>query len=75
MFSIARDTDGKLFETTAAKLPWKNNYCDLKGFDGENFRNYLIVGTPTLFIIDKKGVIVAQLSNSDDFETWMKKLN
>jgi len=38
-------------------LQWADKLCDYKGFDGDNFRNYGIVGTPTYILIDKERII------------------
>lgn len=40
-----------MFDTYAAKLPWKSNYCDFKGFAGKIFLNYGIMGTPTFHML------------------------
>ncbi|MEI7489657.1 MAG: thioredoxin family protein, partial [Chryseobacterium sp.] len=58
IISISSDLDEKVFKNKAKDLPWKDNYCDYKGIKGINFKNYGIVGTPTLFLIDKNGKIV-----------------
>jgi peroxiredoxin len=55
--SVAADTEPRLFESVAQTLPWKKKFCDYKGLSGENFTNYSIIGTPTIFLIDSKGII------------------
>ncbi|MCL1932493.1 MAG: redoxin domain-containing protein [Candidatus Azobacteroides sp.] len=57
VISIAADTDKNLFAETAQAIVWKDNYCDFKGFDGKNFVNYGVVGTPTIILIDKDGIV------------------
>ncbi|MCL2649957.1 MAG: hypothetical protein FWD60_13320, partial [Candidatus Azobacteroides sp.] len=57
IFSIAADMDKDLFEYTAQKIPWQDNYCDFKGFDSVNFVNYGIFGTPTFILIDHEGIV------------------
>ena len=57
IISIAADADKYVFEDTASKLPWTDKFCDFKGFDGENFKNYGIVGTPTFVLTDKEGIV------------------
>ena len=57
VISIAADMDKNVFEETAAKLPWADKLCDFKGFDGDNFKNYGIVGTPTYILTDKEGIV------------------
>jgi thiol-disulfide isomerase/thioredoxin len=58
--SIAADRDEQIFERRATTFPWPDKLCDYKGFSGENFINYRIIGTPTIFIIDKKGYITGR---------------
>ncbi len=57
VISIAADSDQTIFENTSRNFPWPTKLCDLQGFEGENFKNYGIMGTPTFFLIDEKGVI------------------
>ncbi|GHT68616.1 hypothetical protein AGMMS50239_34060 [Bacteroidia bacterium] len=60
VISIAADRDEDTFRRNADLFPWADKYCDFKGFDGENFKNYGIVGTPTIFVVDKEGVIIGK---------------
>jgi hypothetical protein len=60
VISIASDTDRQIFETGSATFPWQARLCDLKGFAGENFKNYGVMGTPTIFEIDEAGLIVGR---------------
>ncbi|MDR2005371.1 MAG: hypothetical protein LBQ74_20295 [Prevotella sp.] len=57
IISIAADADRGVFVETATGFPWADKLCDFKGFDGENFRNYGIVGTPTYILTDKDGIV------------------
>lgn len=58
--SISSDTDERIFRNTSEQFPWKEKYCDLLGFDGEDFKNYGVIGTPTIFIIDRDGIILGR---------------
>ena len=51
--SIAADTDKDIFENTANNFPWLYKYCDLKGFQGDDFRNFGVIGTPTFYVVDE----------------------
>jgi hypothetical protein len=62
IISLAADVNKDLFEETAQKIAWKDNYCDFKGFDGENFVNYGVVGTPTFILIDNEGIVRGRYS-------------
>jgi len=55
--SISADVDRYVFEETAEGLPWADKLCDFNGFDGDNFKNYGIVGTPTFILTDKEGIV------------------
>jgi len=57
VISIAADTDKDVFADTASGLPWSDKLCDFKGFDGVNFKNYGVVGTPTFILIDQEGIL------------------
>ncbi|MBF0575984.1 TlpA family protein disulfide reductase [Dysgonomonas sp. GY617] len=57
IISISADVDKDTYEGTAQSLPWSDKYCDLQGFDGVNFRNYGIIGTPTLILTDADGIV------------------
>ena len=57
VISIAADNDLDIFQSSAETFPWKAKYCDGEGMEGKDFQNYGVVGTPTLYIIDKKGII------------------
>ncbi|GHT84367.1 hypothetical protein FACS18947_1710 [Bacteroidia bacterium] len=57
VISIAADMDRDVFAETATGLPWTDKLCDFKGFDGDNFRNYGIVGTPTFILTDGEGIV------------------
>ncbi|MCC8146410.1 MAG: thioredoxin family protein [Bacteroidales bacterium] len=57
VISISANANKGLFEFTSKNFPWKNKLCDFNSFDGENFVNYGIIGTPTIIHINEKGII------------------
>ncbi|GHV45370.1 hypothetical protein FACS1894180_7820 [Bacteroidia bacterium] len=67
IISIAADVDKNLFAQTAQKITWRDNYCDFKGFEGENFVNYGVVGTPTLVLLDKDGIVRGRYAKVSEF--------
>jgi hypothetical protein len=73
VISIAADRDEGTFRRNADLFPWADKYCDFKGFDGENFKNYGIIGTPTIFVVDKEGVITGKYAKMDEIVTWNKE--
>jgi hypothetical protein len=50
------------------------NYCDLKGMNGTNFKNYAITGKPTMYILDSKGSILKKIATIEQLLTWSEKL-
>ncbi len=62
VITISSDIDEGAFKSLSRNFPWKDIYCDFKGFDGVNFKNYAVVGTPTIYLIGKSGKIEANLA-------------
>ncbi|MDR0873499.1 MAG: redoxin domain-containing protein [Prevotellaceae bacterium] len=70
IISIAADTQQGNYLNAAAAFPWAKDdrLCDYKGFSGENFKNYGIIGTPTIFQLDKTGKILGKFAKMEDIE-------
>ncbi|MBK5722283.1 redoxin domain-containing protein [Dysgonomonas sp. Marseille-P4677] len=68
VISLSSDVDKALFEHYAEKLPWKTKYCDLKGFVGKDFSNYGIMGTPTFYLLDEKGIVQGRYARIEDIK-------
>jgi peroxiredoxin len=66
VLSIASDRNKNIYEEMANTFPWPDKLCDFEGFEGKNFRNYGILGTPTLYVIDKKGNVVGRYAKLID---------
>jgi thiol-disulfide isomerase/thioredoxin len=58
--AMSADRDRLLFENIAAAHPWPDKYCDGLGMEGPNFSRYAVAGTPTLFLLDTEGKILAR---------------
>jgi thiol-disulfide isomerase/thioredoxin len=63
VIAMSADRDRLLFENIAATHPWPDKYCDVRGLDSQNFIRYAVAGTPTIFLLDSKGRIIARESN------------
>jgi thiol-disulfide isomerase/thioredoxin len=63
LISISADTDYQVFENTANGHPWEDKYCNERGFAGPNFKRYGVVGTPTMFLLDKQGQILLRTAD------------
>lgn len=74
--AYAADTNQEDFNFTKETLAWKDNtFCDFKGMKGVNFTNYGVLGTPTMFIINKQGVIVKKIGNVKALLDWSKTVS
>lgn len=73
IISIAGDTDQETYKTTATTFPWANKYCDAKGMNGINFKNYAVIGTPTMFLLNSKGIITNKPLTVEELMEWMDK--
>jgi hypothetical protein len=58
VIAISSDTTDQGFEKKLKYHQWPDNYCDYKGITGDNFKNYGVLGVPTLFLLDKEGMII-----------------
>jgi len=70
--SIAADYDKDIFENTSRNFPWSTKLCDFKGFTGDNFNNYGIIGTPTFYMIDDQGIIQGKYAGLEEFLNILK---
>lgn len=60
LISIAADKEIPTYEKNASDFQWENKLCDYQGFDGQNFKNYGVIGTPTFIVIDENGKITGR---------------
>jgi thiol-disulfide isomerase/thioredoxin len=72
VIAIASDQNEQVFKNTSANFPWQRTFCDLHGKDGQNFKNYAVIGTPTMLLIDKAGKIEAKLATMQDILNLIK---
>ncbi|MDR0733565.1 MAG: thioredoxin family protein [Dysgonamonadaceae bacterium] len=68
VISISTDESREVFEYHSKDYPWADKWCDFKGFNGENIKNYGIVGTPTIYLIDENGIILDRQSRIQDIK-------
>lgn len=55
--SISSDVNESIFRKASDGLPWPDKLCDLKGLESENFKQYGVSATPTIYLINEKGVV------------------
>lgn len=75
IISIAADEDQHVFEYHSNTFPWHNKLCDLKGFNGENFKNYGVAATPTIYLIDNNGIIKGKYAKFEEIEKELTMKN
>lgn len=73
IITIAADTETKVFNDTSLKHPWKDKYCDFVGTNGVNFKNYAVIGTPTMYVLDSKGNIYSKMATISDVLSFVNK--
>jgi hypothetical protein len=66
VIAISADKTEQGFEKKLAYHQWPDNYCDFSGMKGENFTNYGVLGVPTLFLLDRAGVVVGKTAMVDE---------
>jgi peroxiredoxin len=71
IISIAGDTDQSTFEKSASTFPWSDKYRDTEGMKGVNFVNYGVIGTPTMYVINKEGSIVKKTASFSEVLDWI----
>jgi predicted DCC family thiol-disulfide oxidoreductase YuxK len=64
--SIAADRDQQVFESTSESFPWKAKYCNYRGFEGDDFKNFGVIGTPTFYLINEKGILQGRFARMED---------
>ncbi|GHU74046.1 hypothetical protein FACS189413_18750 [Bacteroidia bacterium] len=57
VISISADSNEAVFKYHSQNFPWPDQHCDFQGFEGDIFKTYGVVATPTIYVIDKKGQI------------------
>lgn len=71
IITLAADIEQQTYQTIAAQFPWKDKYCNFDGITGTNFKNYGVLGTPTIFLLDSKGVIIEKIATVEQLMAWI----
>jgi peroxiredoxin len=58
VIAISADETEQAFEKKLPYHQWPDNYCDFTGMDGVNFKNYTVLGVPTLYLLDQEGIVL-----------------
>ncbi|MEZ0184721.1 peroxiredoxin family protein [Flavobacterium oncorhynchi] len=75
IITLSADKDETVYTRTIGEFPWSDNYCDFEGIKGVNFKNYGVLGTPTMFLLDGKGIIIKKIALIKELVTWSETLN
>lgn len=73
VIAISGDVSEQGFEKKQRYHQWPDNYCDFTGMDGNNFRNYAVMGIPTLYLLDNKGVVLKKSAMADEIVDQVKE--
>lgn len=66
--ALSSDGNEQVFKQKSATFPWVDTLCDYKGFAGPNFTKYGIMGTPTMFLIDKDMKVLGRYAKVEDIK-------
>jgi alkyl hydroperoxide reductase subunit AhpC len=66
VIAISGDESEKGFEKKLAYHQWPDNYYDFTGMDGLNFKNNAVLGVPTLYLLNKDGIVIEKTATVDD---------
>ncbi|MEA1967306.1 MAG: thioredoxin family protein, partial [Thermodesulfobacteriota bacterium] len=75
VIAISADKTEQGFREKLAYHQWPDNYCDFSGISGENFNNYGVLGVPTLFLLDRDGVVIKKTAIVDELMNIIHKKN
>jgi peroxiredoxin len=73
VIAVSGDNSEQGFEKKRKYHQWPDNYCDFAGMDGTNFRNYAVMGIPTLYLLDKTGVVIKKSAMADEIIDRVKR--
>ena len=71
VITLSADEGELLYKNSSKDYPWPDKYCDFEGQQGVNFKNYAVKGTPNLYILDKKGIIIKKMATMKELMPWL----
>jgi hypothetical protein len=66
VIAVSADTENEGYEKRLAYHQWPENYCDFTGTEGKNFTRYGVLGVPTLFLLDREGLVVKKTAGANE---------
>ena len=71
VITISADEGEQLFKNASKDYPWPDKYCDYKGKNGVNFKNYAVEATPMMFLINSSGRIEQKLGSVESLKALL----
>lgn len=86
IYKLYKEQKEKKFEVVAVSLDtiktdWQNfvnnnipdwiNVSDLKGWDGQTANDYYIYATPTMFLVDGRGILIKIIKDIDELKKYL----
>ena len=68
--SVSADLEEETFKRSIANFPWKIKLVDFQNFEGVNFVNYGIIGTPSMYLINADGIVIGRQARLQDFSEF-----
>lgn len=66
IISISADEGQQVYINSSRDYPWTDKLCDFEGKKGINFKNYAVLATPTIYLIDNAGKIEKKMAHIND---------
>lgn len=76
IISISIDQNNALWELALKKdnLPWKNNLCEINGWDAILLKQLKVSAIPFNYLLDPNGIIVKVNVNAEKLDEFLRKL-
>jgi peroxiredoxin len=75
VIAVSADESPQSFEKKIPYHQGPDNYCDFTGMTGVNFKNYAVLGTPTLFLLDREGIVVEKTAVAEDLLRYFRTID
>lgn len=65
--SVSADRDPQVYKNLSETFPWTGKYCNFGGFDGADFKNFGVIGTPAFYMIND-GIVQGRYARLEDIK-------
>lgn len=73
VISFSSDSSEAAYKEASQSFLWEDHYCSYKGMEDQNFKNYCINGTPSMYLIDNKGIIISKSHTYEQIASFCQK--